>query len=58
MRDISILNEIWVQGKIPTYFDRLFAWLKYFTYRLVPVLIMKHFKGGGAQTIKVWEPLP
>jgi hypothetical protein len=38
MRDISILNEIWVQGKIPTYFDSHFAWLKYFTYRLRPVL--------------------
>jgi hypothetical protein len=36
MRDIFILNEIWVQGKI--HYDRHFAWLKYFTNRLVPVL--------------------
>jgi hypothetical protein len=30
-----ILNEIWAHYKI--YFGRHFAWLKYFTYRLVPV---------------------
>jgi hypothetical protein len=36
MRDILIFNEIRVQGKI--YFGRHFAWLKYFTYHLVPVL--------------------
>jgi hypothetical protein len=35
MRDIFIFNEIRVQGKI--YFGRHFAWLKYFTYHLVPV---------------------
>jgi hypothetical protein len=38
IRDIYTLNEIWVQG---TYFDRHFAWLKYFTYNLVPVLAPK-----------------
>jgi hypothetical protein len=31
-----VFNEIWAQGKIC--FDRLFACLKYFTHRLVPVL--------------------
>jgi hypothetical protein len=36
MRGIFILNEIWAQDKI--YFGKHFAWLKYFTYRLVPVL--------------------
>jgi hypothetical protein len=39
IRDISILNEIWAQSKICIfYFDRHFAWLKYFSYHLVPVL--------------------
>jgi hypothetical protein len=37
MRDIFILNEIWVQGKI-YYFDRHIAWFKDFTYPLVPAL--------------------
>jgi hypothetical protein len=37
VRGIFILNEIWAQGK-NIYFDRHFAWLKYFSYRLVPVL--------------------
>jgi hypothetical protein len=37
MRDIFILNGIWVQGKI-YYFDRHIAWLKDFTYPLVPAL--------------------
>jgi hypothetical protein len=36
MRDIFILNEIWVQGNI--YFDRNFAWFTYFTSRLVSAL--------------------
>jgi hypothetical protein len=36
MRDIFILNEIWAQGKI--YILVGAAWLKYFTYHLVPVL--------------------
>jgi D-alanyl-lipoteichoic acid acyltransferase DltB (MBOAT superfamily) len=37
MRDIFTLNEIWAQDK-NIYFGRHFAWLKYFTYQLVPVL--------------------
>jgi hypothetical protein len=36
MTDIFILNEIQVKGII--YFGRHFAWLKCFTYHLVPVL--------------------
>jgi hypothetical protein len=36
MGEIFILNKIWVPDKI--YFDRHFAWLKYFTYHLVPIL--------------------
>jgi hypothetical protein len=35
MRDILILNKIWVQGKGSV--DRHFAYLKYFTFRLVKV---------------------
>jgi hypothetical protein len=35
MRDILILNKIWVQGKI---YILIGTWLKYFTYHLVPVL--------------------
>jgi hypothetical protein len=37
MRDIFILNEIWVEVKIHILIGT-FAWLKYFTYRLVPIL--------------------
>jgi hypothetical protein len=36
MSSMFILNEIGAQGK--TYFGSHFAWLKYFTYHLVPVL--------------------
>jgi hypothetical protein len=35
MRDIFILNQIWAHGK---FVYRYFAWMKYFTYQLVPVL--------------------
>jgi hypothetical protein len=37
MRDIFILNEMWVKGKIYN-FDRHFAWFNYFTYLLVSAL--------------------
>jgi hypothetical protein len=37
MRDIFILNEMWVKGKIYI-FDRHSAWFNYFTYLLVSAL--------------------
>jgi hypothetical protein len=39
MRDIFILKEIKAQDK---YFCRHFAWLKYFTYHLAPVLAQNY----------------
>jgi hypothetical protein len=44
VRGIFILNEMWTQVK--TYFDRYFAWLKYVTLHLVPVLYAAHFVAG------------
>jgi hypothetical protein len=38
VRIIFILYEMWVQDKVIIYFGNRFAWLKYFTCRLVPVL--------------------
>jgi hypothetical protein len=38
MRYLFILDEIWTQDKIYIYFCRHFAWLKYFTYQLLPIL--------------------
>jgi hypothetical protein len=40
MKDIFVLNEMWAQGNI--YFHRHYSWLKYFTYRLIPVLAPKY----------------
>jgi hypothetical protein len=37
MRDIFILNEVPTQDKLYI-FGRQFAWLKYFTYYIVPAL--------------------
>jgi hypothetical protein len=38
MRDMFISREIWVQGKIYILIGTLFAWFKYFTYRLVQLV--------------------
>jgi hypothetical protein len=40
MREVLILNAIWAQGK--KYFDRLFAWLKYYIYHLISILAPKY----------------
>jgi hypothetical protein len=39
MSYIFVLNEIWVQD---IYFGWHFAWLKYFTYPLLPVLALTY----------------
>jgi hypothetical protein len=39
MRDIFVLNEICVQGKMYCLID---TWLKYFTYRLILVLALNY----------------
>jgi hypothetical protein len=57
MRDIFILNKIWTKDKI--YFGGHFAWLKYFTYLLVPVLAPNYRQHILSPTVvgKVCYPL-
>jgi D-alanyl-lipoteichoic acid acyltransferase DltB (MBOAT superfamily) len=59
MRDVLILNEIWAQHK-KTYLGRHFAWLKYFTYHLVPVLAPNYKQHilSSAKHIKLCYSLP